>query len=425
MADRDGPTTMVAMQTTDPTTRRGLVRRPTRRLIAGVAGGLADATGTHVAWWRLGFAFLALIGGLGVAIYLILWVVMPRADLPRSGGERIADRFPGMPGWLGVALLGFGALLLIGHFWPIGVLPPLVVPPFARQIRDSSPSFAVAVLLIGLGILLFRGNREREVLDRSATIVEPTGGTGDLLPPPPRPPRPPRRRRERSVTGWLSFGLALAATGITWLLLDTGGAHPSPGQMFALPLAILGLGLLVGTLFGRARWTIFLGLVLIPVVVIASIIPTPITGRYTDRYLTVRKANQVQSTYQQSGGTLVFDFTKLGVGEHPGPIHATVGFGEIQVLLPKGMSVDITGTVGLGNVVTPTSYVNGLGVSGALHRSGLSPIRLTLEVGFGSVTVYYVSAPRKPKPPKSPAANGPGHPNAPGQPSQSGQGGSS
>lgn len=405
------------MQPTAPTTRRGLVRRPTGRLFAGVAGGLADATGTHVAWWRLGFAFLALVGGLGVAIYLILWVVMPRADLPRSGSERIAHRFPGMPGWLGVALLGFGALLLIGHFWPIGVLPPLVVPPFAHRIRDSSPSFAVAVLLIGMGILLFRGNREREALDLPATTVEPTGGTGDLLPPPPRSPRSPRRVRERSVTGWLSFGLALAATGIAWLLLDTGAIHPSPGQMFALPLAILGLGLLVGAFFGRARWTILLGLLLIPLVVVAGIIPTPIIGRYAERTFTVRRAGQVQSTYQQSGGTLVFDFTKLGAGEHPGPIHAVVGFGEIQVLLPKGMTADITGTVGWGSVVTPQTYVNGLGVSGTLHRAGPSPIQLTLEVGFGSVNVYYVSAPQTPKPkPK---------PNAPGQPSPSGQGGSS
>lgn len=337
----------------------------------------------------------------------------------------MADRFPSMPGWLGVALLGFGALLLIGRFWPIGMLRPVVVPPFAHQIRSSSPSFALAVLLIGLGILLFRGNREQEGMDRSATIVEPTGGAGDLLPSPPRQPRPPRPPRERSVTGWLSFGLALAATGISWLLLDTGAAHPSPGQMFALPLSILGIGLLVGAIFGRARWTILLGLLLIPVVVVASIIPTPITGRYTDRHLTVRKANQVQSTYQQSGGNLVFDFTKLGVGEHPPAIHATVGFGEIQVMLPRGMSADITGTVGLGNVVTPTSDVNGLGVSGAFHRDGLSPIRLILEVGFGSVTVYYVSAPRKPKPPGSPAANRPGRPNTPGQPSPSGQGRSS
>lgn len=407
---------MMVMQVTDPTTRRGLVRRPTRRLVAGVAGGLADATGTHVVWWRLGFAILALVGGLGAAIYLILWVVMPRADLPQSAGHRIAGRFPASPGWLGVALLGFGAVLLIGHFWPIGVLPPFVVPPFAHQIRSSSPSFALAVLLIGLGIVLFRGDRGQEDLDRSAPIVGPTEGSGNLLPPPPRPPRHPRRPRERSVTGWLSFGLALAVTGITWLLLDTGAAHPSPGQVFALPLAILGFGLLVGSIFGRARWTILLGLLLMPIVVIASIIPTPITGRYTDRYLTFRTANQVQTTYQQSGGRLVLDFTKLGTGEHPAPIHATLGVGEIDVLLPKGMSADITGTVGLGNVVTPTSSVNGLGVSGALHRGGLEPILLILEVGLGSVTVYYVSAPRNPRPPRSPTPNRPGHPNAPGRP---------
>lgn len=385
------------MQTTEPATRRGLVRRPNNRLIAGVAGGLADATGSRAAWWRLGFGILTLVGGLGAVLYLILWMVLPRADLPRSTAQRIADRFPGMPGWVGVGLLGFGLLLLAGHFWPAGLFPRLLVPPFAHEIRDSSPSFAFAVLLIGLGVLLFRGSDgERDEID----TPEPTPVAGEIagetMPPPLRPGRRAQRHRERSVTGWLSFGIALAAAGIGWLLVVSGTVQLSLGQMLALPLVVLGMGLLIGTVFGRARWTVLFGLPLIPLVFIASLIPTPITGHYEDRHLTLRNAGQVQSTYQQSGGTLSLDFTRLRRGEHPGPILATLGVGSIEVFLPEGMAVDIRGSVGLGSLRFAGTTVNGLGVSDELHVSGPSPVQMTLELGFGEVNVYVRRLARRP-----------------------------
>lgn len=385
----------MGVQTTEPTTRRGLVRRPTDRLIAGVAGGLADATGTGAGWWRLGFGLLALVGGLGVALYLILWVVLPRADVPRSIAKRIADRYPGMPGWVGVGLLGLGLLLLVGHFWPRELVPPVLVPPFGREVRDSSPGFAFAVLLIGLGVLLFRGSGERDAI--RSTV--PTEGADVLVHdglPPLGPRRPGRRRRERSVTGWLSLGVALAAAGVAWLLLVSGTVHLSLGQMLALPLVVLGTGLLIGTVFGRARWTVLFGLPLIPLVLFASLIPTPITGRYEERHLIIRNAGQAQSAYQQSGGTLTFDFTKLRRGEHPAPIHATLGIGSIEVFLPKGMAVDIQGTVGMGDLNLDNRTVYGLGVSDEVHILGSSPIQITLELGFGEVAVYVMSDARRP-----------------------------
>src|SRR5438093_3164371 len=63
---------------------RRLRRRVHGRLIAGVAGGLADAAGVSPALFRLGFVLLTLLGGLGVLVYLLLWWLMPREELADS-----------------------------------------------------------------------------------------------------------------------------------------------------------------------------------------------------------------------------------------------------------------------------------------------------------------------------------------------------
>jgi phage shock protein C len=53
-------------------------------MIAGVCGGLGDYFGVDPTVIRLVFVLLALLGGHGLLIYLILWIVMPRqpADTP-------------------------------------------------------------------------------------------------------------------------------------------------------------------------------------------------------------------------------------------------------------------------------------------------------------------------------------------------------
>lgn len=56
-----------------------LIRSTTNRMIAGVAGGLAEYMNLDPTLIRLIFVLLALLGGPGLLIYLILWLVMPEA----------------------------------------------------------------------------------------------------------------------------------------------------------------------------------------------------------------------------------------------------------------------------------------------------------------------------------------------------------
>ena len=50
-------------------------------MIAGVAAGVANYLNVDPVWVRLLFVLLALGGGHGLLIYLVLWIVMPEDNL--------------------------------------------------------------------------------------------------------------------------------------------------------------------------------------------------------------------------------------------------------------------------------------------------------------------------------------------------------
>ena len=60
-------------------TRRVLRRSRSRRVIAGVCGGLARFFGISPFWFRLAFLIALIPGGVpGILAYLILWIIIPK-----------------------------------------------------------------------------------------------------------------------------------------------------------------------------------------------------------------------------------------------------------------------------------------------------------------------------------------------------------
>jgi len=60
---------------------KNLTRSANDRILAGVAGGLAEYFAIDPTLVRILFIIVALLGGgfLGIAIYIILWIIIPRA----------------------------------------------------------------------------------------------------------------------------------------------------------------------------------------------------------------------------------------------------------------------------------------------------------------------------------------------------------
>ena len=100
------------METTAPSGFRRIGRMMSRRhdgrLVAGVAGGIADRLGVADLYVRAGFLVLALIWGTGAVLYLVLWAATldrthePSPSAPVSGDRRA-----------GYVLMFAGGLLLL------------------------------------------------------------------------------------------------------------------------------------------------------------------------------------------------------------------------------------------------------------------------------------------------------------------------
>ncbi len=55
------------------------------RKIAGVCGGLGEWLDVDPVFLRVAFILLALLAGLGIAVYILLWLFLPRAAPAPSG----------------------------------------------------------------------------------------------------------------------------------------------------------------------------------------------------------------------------------------------------------------------------------------------------------------------------------------------------
>lgn len=57
-----------------------LYRSRDHRVVAGVAGGLATYLGIDPALIRLAFVLLTIFNGMGLLLYLVLWLIVPNID---------------------------------------------------------------------------------------------------------------------------------------------------------------------------------------------------------------------------------------------------------------------------------------------------------------------------------------------------------
>ncbi|MFC7329141.1 PspC domain-containing protein [Marinactinospora rubrisoli] len=75
--------------------RKSLRRSTDKRILTGVCGGIGEFVGVDPNLVRLAFAVFTLLGGSGVLLYVIAWLVMPEEGAGGSVLEHIIRNFQG------------------------------------------------------------------------------------------------------------------------------------------------------------------------------------------------------------------------------------------------------------------------------------------------------------------------------------------
>lgn len=139
-----------------PPREERLYRSDKERIIAGVAGGLAEYFRIDPVIVRLLFVFFTLFHGIGLLAYLVLWLVLPtrssklsnHADILHRNAEEISEGARRIVNsGSSRTLLGW-IILLIGTLFLLGNLGLLVAISLAKL-------WPVILILLGI-ILLFR-----------------------------------------------------------------------------------------------------------------------------------------------------------------------------------------------------------------------------------------------------------------------------
>ena len=243
--------------------------------------------------------------------------------------------------WLGLALL------VLGVIW------------FAAQMGWLNPALLGALVLIGIGVLLFvRDDDATGQPSPSAsarpdvqTYRPPAPAEEAALPPASLPPRPPRPRRVPSFLGPLTLGVGLLIVALGALLDLAGVASFDLADASALLLLVLGVGMAVGTVIGRARWLAFPILLLVPIALITSVLHIDLHDGIGQRDVMIRTAGAVVE--RLGVGEMTIDLTQLPKGVSV-DVTAELGIGMLTLNVPDDAIVVLDGQVGLG--VTQAIY---------------------------------------------------------------------
>ncbi|MEY7973121.1 PspC domain-containing protein [Saccharomonospora xinjiangensis] len=422
-------------------------RRPHQgRKLAGVAAGVGNRYGIDPVVVRVVFVVLTGFGGIGLALYLLGWLVLAEEGDEVSGIEGLLGRGrSSMPKGLALALCV--------------VLVPTWILSFSWSWFDGGTFLGLALAVAGVYLLhRSRGHLRRPIPTGPATEspagmtttmsgtdagvwgqpvseAPPPGGGGGGGDPPasmsgpdaggwgppgaeapptwdplgadptgwrlaeettpapaprPEPPAPPRRR---SKVGFAATGVALAVGGVGAALAAEGVPWFTPAHVVGLVLAVLGTGMVVGSFLGGGRGLVWLAVPLSLTGLALGAVPIEdVGGGFGDLSATPATAEGVLPVYERTAGDVRLDLTKLTGTENVSTIVRN-GAGNVAVLVPPDADVWYTCEAGVGNVECLGQQYTGVnppeieGKDFGPDGAGGPKITLTAQAGMGNVEV--------------------------------------
>lgn len=394
-------------QDTPPAPRR-MERLPQGRILAGVCTGLGRYTGIDPVVFRVGFGLLVIANGWGFPLYIAAALLMPGDPARPAPAEKLFKR----------RFDGDAVLAILGLLLTLGVLVSLPGQPL------GSPVTAVVVLALALLVAQIRGVDLVQLARTLPERLQGTPPEA-FPPPPPAPPsswdrlppgaidlavlnRAPRRpdtpedtvppfaaaqgarpygpaaaagfwgydpatashyvraagRAEPRIRGLsgITIFFALVAAAVAAVAVHDRPGYPTTEITLAAALAVIGLGLVVTSWYGRNRGLFAIG-ALLSVGLVATSVPSTMGltgGRFGDVTWRPAEAGSGEQTYKVIAGDGRLDLTRLPL--HAGQrvrIRVELGAGQIRITVPANALVELHATAGLGDIVVEHRITSG------------------------------------------------------------------
>ena len=396
--------------------RPGIVRGTDERWFAGVAGGIARWLGVDPLVVRAAFILFSIFFGIGVTLYLVLWLLMPddrgrlaveRALKDGHGGSifllviTVMAVLGGAPWWggdfHGARIFGF-ALLVLGAWWFLTRTDTgrdlMVTKPWrgggagvgtgtstGNAAANAGAAFGAGGATGTTGTTSSTGDMGADPLTGAAGGAGPASAAGQpwttQVPYAQEP-----RERVRSIGfagGLLVLGLALVSGVAAHQVATAAGWAGNPTAIgIAAAVGVLGLAIVIAGLAGRrAGGLAFFTIIGMAAAIATTAAPTGLTQPFQagdQKHVVTTLAGDTnfqlglgQMTVDLSSAT---DYAKTPAS--PDVVTATMGVGQLTIVVPKDVPVTVNARARLGEVDAPA----GTTASGSTMRMMDDPSRV-------------------------------------------------
>lgn len=338
-----------------PTVRR-LVRDPGASL-GGVASGLSQHYGIDVSVIRLAFVLFTLISGVGLLLYILAWLIIPKGEVwPPAGAKNINNSLSSRELAIGAILIGLAMIVFVSG----GSVGEVIVP----------------LLLVGGGVWLLNQTQ-------SANRAAPDQATVGSWP----PPTATQPQDTVNQSGYSQDPMAQNAMG----QVPPGvGSVPPGGYSNSAqppkrrrPLRAIFIG-------GMALMGGFIAILFVGAAALLIFGDVNFETDASEQYSPQTVAD-IPESIQFDAGEIVLDLSALDSSDFEGengPLNMDIELdaGEVRVVVPEDLAVEIDAAANLGDVDLFSENDDGIGPR--LTWSDEDPdLRLDVNVGLGAVVI--------------------------------------
>ena len=192
-----------------------------------------------------------------------------------------------------------------------------------------------------------------------------------------------------SLGGRIALGALLVVVGAVWMADRLDWIDIGAGMVLPLLVTAVGVVLLALSFEGEHPGLVTLGVILAVLTLLTAVAPTQgFRGGIGDRRHEPVSMNELESPYRLGIGSMRIDLSDLRI-EGTVEIEADVGLGELLIIVPDDVAVDVEARSGAGEVRIFGERTDGIDVQDEFRSSGSNRDMLVIDAGvfMGQVEV--------------------------------------